>query len=193
MRTKSVGSNSQATSGRSYPWSVFQRPCQLLHGTSDLFCSSPRRNGISETKPRSPSASGTPISCTTLSEEISKPSKLAVTSTPLPLFLFPSLTKDLVTTRNFSYSAVHADGAERIARITAQTGVPRFVHLSHLNASRDSPSKFYQSKAEGEERVKAAFEGATIVRPSTMFGAEDKLLNNMASTYYFSSSYSRKS
>jgi len=49
-----------------------------------------------------------------------------------------------------------------------------------LNASKASPSKFYQTKAEGEELVKAAFPGATIVRPATMFGYEDKLLTNMA-------------
>jgi NADH dehydrogenase (ubiquinone) 1 alpha subcomplex subunit 9 len=73
-------------------------------------------------------------------------------------------------------------GAERIAKIAAEAGVSRLVHMSHLNASHDSPSKFYQSKAEGEERVKAAFPSATIVRPAQMFGYEDKLLNNMAST-----------
>ena len=55
------------------------------------------------------------------------------------------------------------------------------MHVSHLNAAHDSPSAFYRSKAKGEELVKEAFPGATIVRPSIMFGYEDKLLNNMAS------------
>ena len=79
---------------------------------------------------------------------------------------------------------MHADGAERIARIAAQSGVPRLVHVSHLNASASSKSKFYQTKAEGEERVKAAFDGATIIRPGPLYGYEDKLLNNMASTLH---------
>lgn len=57
----------------------------------------------------------------------------------------------------------------------------RLVHVSHLNASATSPSKFYQTKALGEERVKAVFPTATIIRPGTMFGFEDKLLNNIAS------------
>jgi uncharacterized protein YbjT (DUF2867 family) len=76
---------------------------------------------------------------------------------------------------------VHVAGAEKIAAVSAQTGVPRFVHVSHLNASASSPSKFYQTKALGEERVKAAFPTATIVRPGAMYGFEDKLLNEIAS------------
>jgi NADH dehydrogenase (ubiquinone) 1 alpha subcomplex subunit 9 len=83
-------------------------------------------------------------------------------------------------TKNFDYSSVHVAGAERIASIAAKSGVSRLVHVSHLNAAHNSTSKFYRTKAEGEDRVKAAFPAATIVRPSTMFGYEDKLLNNMA-------------
>jgi len=83
-------------------------------------------------------------------------------------------------TKNFDYHSVHVAGAERIAKIAAQCGVSNFVHVSHLNASKTSPSKFYRTKAEGEELVKAVFPTATIIRPSTMFGYEDKLLNNIA-------------
>jgi NADH dehydrogenase (ubiquinone) 1 alpha subcomplex subunit 9 len=83
-------------------------------------------------------------------------------------------------TKNFDYAAVHVVGAERIAQIAAREGVPRLVHISHLNADLNSPSKFYQTKAEGEEKVKVAFPNATIVRPGTLFGYEDKLLINMA-------------
>ena len=75
---------------------------------------------------------------------------------------------------------MHAKGAGDIAHIAAQSGVDRFVHVSHLNAAHDSPSAFYRSKAAGEERVKEAFPNATIVRPSIMYGYEDKLLNNIA-------------
>jgi uncharacterized protein YbjT (DUF2867 family) len=82
--------------------------------------------------------------------------------------------------RNFDYHSVHVAGAERIAKIAAECGVSNFVHVSHLNASKTSPSKFYRTKAEGEELVRAAFPTATIVRPSTMFGYEDRLLNNIA-------------
>lgn len=83
-------------------------------------------------------------------------------------------------TKNFDYSSVHVSGAERIASVAAKAGVPRLVHVSHLNAAHNSTSQFYRTKAEGEDRVKAAFPDATIIRPASMFGYEDKLLNNMA-------------
>ncbi|KAI0632442.1 NADH dehydrogenase [Trametes polyzona] len=83
-------------------------------------------------------------------------------------------------TKNFSYEDVHVRGAEAIATLAAQAGVDRLVHVSHLNAAHDSPSAFYRSKAAGEEAVKEAFPNATIVRPSIMFGYEDRLLNNIA-------------
>jgi NADH dehydrogenase (ubiquinone) 1 alpha subcomplex subunit 9 len=86
----------------------------------------------------------------------------------------------IINARNFSFTDVHAAGAERIAKITAELGVPRFVHVSHLNASPSSTSAYYKSKAEGEERVRKAFSDATIVRPGPMYGYEDKFLNNMA-------------
>lgn len=71
-------------------------------------------------------------------------------------------------------------GAGTIAKIAAESGVSRFVHVSHLNASKDSKSVFYQAKAEGEVRVKEYFRDASIVRPAAMYGYEDRLLNNIA-------------
>jgi NADH dehydrogenase (ubiquinone) 1 alpha subcomplex subunit 9 len=82
--------------------------------------------------------------------------------------------------RNFDYADVHVEGASRIAEISAANGVSRFVHVSHLNASHDSPSHFYRTKAQGEDAVLKAFPDATIVRPGSYYGHEDKLLNSMA-------------
>lgn len=106
---------------------------------------------------------------------------------PHRLFLIHALRSPLkipptahLARRNFSYRDANALGPARIADISAKSGVSRFVHVSHLNAAADSPSKFYQAKAEGEVLVKDAFPAATIVRPASMFGYEDKLLNNIA-------------
>ncbi|KAF8523207.1 NADH dehydrogenase [Gautieria morchelliformis] len=83
-------------------------------------------------------------------------------------------------TKNFTFEDVHVKGAAMIARVASKLGVPRFVHVSHLNASRDSKSAFYRAKYQGEERVMQEFGNASIVRPAMMYGHEDKLLNNMA-------------
>lgn len=82
--------------------------------------------------------------------------------------------------RNYRFPDVHVEGARRIARIAHQSGVARYIHVSHLNARQNSQSKFYRSKAEGELAVSEAFPGSTIVRPGWMFGHEDRLLNSVA-------------
>jgi NADH dehydrogenase (ubiquinone) 1 alpha subcomplex subunit 9 len=86
----------------------------------------------------------------------------------------------IVYRRNYDYTSVHVTGAKSIAELAARNGVSKLVHVSHLNASLGSTSRFYQTKAEGELAVKEAFPDATIVRPATMYGYEDRLLNNMA-------------
>ena len=82
--------------------------------------------------------------------------------------------------RNFDFTSVNKTGAADIARISAESGVPRLVHVSHINAAADSTSKFYRTKKEGEDAVRAAFPSAIIARPSQMYGPEDKFLNSMA-------------
>jgi NADH dehydrogenase (ubiquinone) 1 alpha subcomplex subunit 9 len=70
--------------------------------------------------------------------------------------------------RNFDFNDVNVAGARRIARIAHLSGVSKFIHVSHLNADPNSPSEFYRTKYEGEQAVKEAFPGATIVRPGWM-------------------------
>jgi NADH dehydrogenase (ubiquinone) 1 alpha subcomplex subunit 9 len=68
-----------------------------------------------------------------------------------------------------------------IAQVSRDAGVPRFVHVSHLNADPNSTSEFYRTKFAGEQRVREAFgRQATIVRPGPLFGAEDWMLNGIA-------------
>ncbi|KAI8060453.1 hypothetical protein BC940DRAFT_312045 [Gongronella butleri] len=85
-------------------------------------------------------------------------------------------------TKNFTYDDVHVKGARLMAEIAADAGVSRFIQVSALNASEDSSSKFLQSKALGEKAVKEVFPDATIVRPATMWGHEDRFLNRIAGT-----------
>ncbi|MGR3792506.1 complex I NDUFA9 subunit family protein [Vannielia sp. SX4] len=81
--------------------------------------------------------------------------------------------------------AVHIDGAGRIARIAAEQGVARMVHVSAIGADAEGPSAYYQTKGKGEEAVKAGFAEAVILRPSLMFGPEDGFINLYASMARF--------
>ncbi len=75
-----------------------------------------------------------------------------------------------------SFAAVQDEGAGRIARIAAEEGVARLVHLSAI-ADPAGESLYAQSKAAGEAAVLAAFPEAVILRPSVIFGPEDRFFN----------------
>ncbi len=78
------------------------------------------------------------------------------------------------------FDAVHVRGAETVARLSAELGVKRLVHMSAIGADENSPSLYARSKALGEKAVRAAFPAATIIRPSVIFGAADGLFNRFA-------------
>ena len=85
-------------------------------------------------------------------------------------------------TRNFSFEDVHVTAARRIAEACKDEGVSRLVHLSANGASVDSESSWLRSKALGEAAVTEAFPSATIVRPTRLYGAEDRFLRTIAVT-----------
>ncbi|HSI19311.1 MAG TPA: complex I NDUFA9 subunit family protein [Sphingomonas sp.] len=78
------------------------------------------------------------------------------------------------------FAAVQADGARHVAEAATRAGVGSLVHVSAIGADAESSSRYGRTKGEGEAAVRAAFPGATIVRPSIMFGREDGFINRFA-------------
>jgi len=76
--------------------------------------------------------------------------------------------------------AVHARGAANIAAAAQQAGVRALVHVSAIGADPDAASAYGRSKGEGEAAVRAAFPAAAILRPSIVFGREDRFINRFA-------------
>ena len=76
--------------------------------------------------------------------------------------------------------AVHIDGARTVAEAARDAGAAALVHVSAIGASADSQSDYGRTKAEGERAVREAFPGATVIRPSLVFGPEDNLTNRFA-------------
>jgi uncharacterized protein YbjT (DUF2867 family) len=91
-----------------------------------------------------------------------------------------NLTGVLYSRGEQSFEAIHVDAADTIAKAAAAAGVRTLVHASAIGADTDSDSAYAASKGEGEERVRAAFPGAAIVRPSLVFGPEDDFFNRFA-------------
>jgi NADH dehydrogenase len=63
-------------------------------------------------------------------------------------------------------------------------GVHRLVHISALGADERAASMYQRSKAQGEKVLHAAVQTAnlelTVLRPSVIFGADDKFINVFA-------------
>jgi NADH dehydrogenase len=77
------------------------------------------------------------------------------------------------------FEAVQSVGAQAVARVAAAAGAP-LVHVSAIGAGADAPSRYAQSKAEGERLVLAEDPAAIIMRPSIVFGPEDDFFNRFA-------------
>jgi NADH dehydrogenase len=86
----------------------------------------------------------------------------------------------LAEARSGDFMRVHEQGAGRIARLAAAAGVGRLIQISAIGADAQSPSLYARSKAAGEVAVHAAMPGATILRPSIVFGTEDQFFNRFA-------------
>ena len=91
-----------------------------------------------------------------------------------------NLVAVLFETGGQTFDALQATGARWIAEAAAERGITRMIQVSAIGADARSPSAYARAKAEGEAAVRAALPGATILRPSVVFGPEDKFFNRFA-------------
>jgi uncharacterized protein YbjT (DUF2867 family) len=69
-----------------------------------------------------------------------------------------------------STSAVHTGGAAALFAACQQAGVRRVVHVSAIGADADAPTRFTQSKHQGEEALMRRDLDWVILRPSVVVG-----------------------
>lgn len=79
-----------------------------------------------------------------------------------------------------TFESVHVNGAHTLAQEAAAAGVARLVLVSGIGADPQSRSPYIRARGRGELAVGQAFPGATIVRPSAMFGPGDALFGTLA-------------
>lgn len=79
-----------------------------------------------------------------------------------------------------AFEAAHVSLPRRLAAACLRTGVQRVVHVSALGVAPDAPSAYLRSKARGEAVLQQAGLALTLLRPSVIFGAQDKLTNLFA-------------
>jgi uncharacterized protein YbjT (DUF2867 family) len=81
--------------------------------------------------------------------------------------------------RDLTFKAIHVEGAGQLAAAAAEAGLVRLMHISGIGSNARSGSAYVRARGEGEEIVRAKFAGATILRPSAMFGPGDALLTTL--------------
>ncbi|WP_440997625.1 complex I NDUFA9 subunit family protein [Arhodomonas sp. SL1] len=81
------------------------------------------------------------------------------------------------------FDEVHVKLVRNIVESARAAGVRRLLHMSALGASTDAPSRYLQTKAEGERLALEAHHAGfpvTVFKPSVIFGREDNFLNQFA-------------
>src|SRR6186713_2867574 len=78
------------------------------------------------------------------------------------------------------FEKAHVQFPLALARACEASGFRRIVHISALGASPGSASMYQRSKARGEAVLLSTGLDVTVLRPSVIFGAEDKFLNTFA-------------
>ncbi|WP_299626529.1 complex I NDUFA9 subunit family protein [Pelagibius sp.] len=79
-----------------------------------------------------------------------------------------------------TFEAVHELGALTVAQQAAARGLQRLVLISGIGADLHSEAGYVRARARGERLVRDAFAGATVLRPSVLFGPEDRFVNSLA-------------
>ncbi|WP_296679950.1 complex I NDUFA9 subunit family protein [Novosphingobium sp.] len=76
--------------------------------------------------------------------------------------------------------AVMGSGVGALARAATAAGAKTFVHISAIGADAAGETAYARAKAAGETAVLDAFQSATVLRPSILFGADDTFINRFA-------------
>jgi len=92
----------------------------------------------------------------------------------------------LYETRKQKFNQVHAKFPYLLSNLCNEIGVKNLVHISALGVREGHISKYMQSKLEGEKNIQKVFKPSVILRPSLVFGPEDKFFNAFASIAQFS-------
>ena len=79
------------------------------------------------------------------------------------------------------FSQIHSNFPFLLSKLCAEHGIKNLVHISALGIKEKHSSKYMQSKLQGEINIKENFKPSVILRPSVVFGPEDKFFNTFAS------------
>jgi len=92
----------------------------------------------------------------------------------------------LYETRKQKFSHIHSHFPYLLSNLCNENGIKNLVHVSALGVKEKHKSIYMQSKLNGEKTIQDTFKPSVILRPSVIFGPEDKFFNTFASLAQFS-------
>ncbi len=82
--------------------------------------------------------------------------------------------------KGYTFDEVDAHGTERLVAAAKAAGVKNYLYLSGAGAAADGQYSWLRAKWRAEEAIRGSGLRYTILRPSWVFGPEDKSLNRFA-------------
>lgn len=79
--------------------------------------------------------------------------------------------------KRFKFKDLHTDLPKNIAISASKQHVKMLIHISALGVEQAITSNYAASKLQGEKAVRQEFSDAIIIKPSVIFGPEDKFIN----------------
>ncbi len=89
-------------------------------------------------------------------------------------------------TRKQKFNQIHSQFPHLLSNLCNELGTKNLIHVSALGVRERHTSQYMQSKLQGEKNIKDNFKPSVILRPSVVFGPEDKFFNTFASIAQFS-------
>lgn len=83
------------------------------------------------------------------------------------------------------FEDIHAKFPDLLSKLCSELNIEKFVHISALGINETVNSQYVQSKLKGEKNILNNFHRSVILRPSIVFGPEDKFFNQFASLAEF--------
>jgi len=92
----------------------------------------------------------------------------------------------LYETRKQKFNQIHSQFPDLLSNLCNELGIKNLIHVSALGVKEKNTSYYMQSKLQGEKNIQGNFKPSVILRPSVVFGPEDKFFNTFASIAQFS-------
>ena len=90
-------------------------------------------------------------------------------------------------TKKQKFNQIHANFPQSLSHACNEAGIKKnLIHISALGVKENHNSKYMQSKLQGEKNIRENFNRSVILRPSVVFGPEDKFFNTFATVAQFS-------